>query len=135
MVTECPKCGSKAAWYTKTHCDLLLNCLCGLSKVVYTTLEKATILHSDAGADVKLPKTGTNLRKTLMVLASESEATSAEITQRLNRMGEKFTSSDVASYLTILRSKGVVEATVIRRGIAGGSTWRLTETAITLLGL
>lgn len=135
MKTECPKCCSQNAYYEKTHCDLILKCLCGYSKVVFTTLGTAEIIHSDSGSDVKLPREGTNLRKTLVVLSVQPEATSAEITQRLKELGEKFSVSDVASYLTILRSKGLVGTTVVRRGVVGGSTWILTEAAAELLGV
>ena len=133
--TECPKCGSDNAGYEKTEHDLILKCLCGMRKVVYSTLNEMEIIHTDVGRDVKLPKDGTKLRKTLMVLSSLNEATSGEITERLQDMGEVFTASDVASYLTILRTKGLVAATIIRKGVSGGSTWSLTDAAEDLVGI
>lgn len=135
MKTECPKCGSSSAWFQHTHYDLVLRCLCGLHKVVETRLESVTIQHNDSGADVKLPKSGTHLWKTLMVLSVVGPATSADITGRMNALGEHvFSVSDVASYLTILRSKGLVVATLVRRGVAGGSTWQLTSVCADLMG-
>lgn len=133
MKTECPKCASQNAWYIRTHCDLVLKCWCGFERVMFTTLESAEIMVIDAGADVTLPRDGTKLRKTLMALVNLEAATSGEIKQRLDELGEKYTASDVASYLTILRSKGLVETTEVRRGLAGGSSWKVTDACTDLL--
>ena len=133
MRTECPKCGSNGASYEKTHCDLILKCLCGYRKVVYTTLNDMEIVHADSGREVRLPKLGSKLRKTLMALNNLVEGTSGEITERLHDMGETYTASDVSSYLTILRTKGLVDPTTIRKGVSGGSTWSLTDAAEDLI--
>lgn len=134
MRADCPKCGSTNAWYLKTEYDLAVKCLCGYYKIVYTLLGSIEVQSNEAGANVRLPKNGSNLRKTLLVLSVEEGATSGELTRRLGDMGERFTVSDVASYLTILRSKGLVESPIIRRGVAGGSSWKVTDMAIKLLG-
>ena len=133
MRTDCPKCYSHSAWYSRTAQDLILRCLCGLHKVMYSVLDEMEIMHSDAGADVKLPRPGTHLRKTLLTLECLEEASTAEIAERLKDLGQGYSMSDVASYLTILRSKGLVCSPVIRRGVAGGSTWTLTDNASDLL--
>lgn len=135
MRTECPKCGSHGAWFEHTTYDKILRCLCGYHKVVETKLEQMTIQHNDHGADIKLPKRDTHLWNTLMVLSVIGPANSAEITERLNGLGKEFSVSDVASYLTILRSKGLVVAVEIRRGVVGGSTWELTEVCSDLIGI
>lgn len=134
MKTDCPKCKGYNAWFTRTRTDLILKCMCGYYEVVYTTLESIEIEHNETGASVRLPMKGTNLRKTLMVVSVMPEASSREITERLADMGEAFTVSDVASYLGILRQKGLVQQTEVRRGIAGGSLWILTEAATNLIG-
>jgi hypothetical protein len=133
--TDCPKCASPNAWYEQSTYDVTLRCRCGYHKVVQTTLETMVITHSDSGADVKLPRKGTNLWVTMMILTVTEEANSAEITKRLVDQKFAFTVSDVSSYLTILRSKGLVEPITIRRGVAGGSTWTLTDAAANLLGV
>jgi hypothetical protein len=132
--TDCPKCGSSHAYYEASTYDLTLRCRCGYLKVVETRLETLTVQHNDSGADVKLPRKATNLWATMMVLHGIKEATSAGITTRLKQLNYPFTVSDVASYLTILRSKGLVTATSIRRGVVGGSTWELTDACRNLLG-
>lgn len=132
---ECPKCGSQSSWMERTRTDLVQRCLCGYLKVLFTTIETTQIEHNDSGEDVKLPKKGTKLWETLMILTVEDEPSSGDITERLNLLGKDYTSSDVSSYLTILRSKGLVLTVDSRRGIAGGSTWTLTDKAADLLGI
>jgi hypothetical protein len=134
MHTDCPKCGSSNACYQRNGPDIALHCLCGFFRVVYSELETVEVHHNGAEADVRLPKTGTHLRRTLFAVENLEEANTAEIAERLWDLGLHYSMSDVASYLTILRSKGLVESPVIRRGVAGGSTWTLTDAATDLLG-
>ena len=135
MRAECPKCGSPNARYTRTHVDLFLTCLCGYEKLLFTLLGTAEIVHPDTGKDVQLPRDGTKLRKTLMALATLEEATSGDITKALETAGERFSTSDVCTYLTMLRANGLVVTTKLRRGMPGGSTWCLTDQADDLIGV
>lgn len=135
MKTECPKCGSRGAWFEQTVYDKVLRCLCGYHKVVETKLEQMLVHHNDHGADIKLPKRDTHLWNTLMVLSVIGPANSADITERLNGLGKDFSVSDVASYLTILRAKGLVMAIEVRRGVVGGSTWDLTDICSDMVGI
>jgi hypothetical protein len=109
--------------------------MCGFQKVVYTQLENMKILRTDTREDIKLPKRDTKLWNTLKVLTALEIASSAEVTQTLADLGNIFSVSDVSSYLTILRAKGLVEAPESRRGVQGGSTWNLTSAAKGLLGV
>lgn len=135
MRTECPKCASPSARIVREGPDIVLKCMCGLLRVLETTLGMMSSVKMDAGADVRLPRPKSNLHKTLMVVSILPEPTSAEVTERLQDLGVDHNVSDVSSYLTILRSKGLVETTVIRRGVAGGSSWRLTLASMGLLQL
>lgn len=130
---DCPKCGSSNAYYQQTEFDKILRCLCGYHKVVETKLQSFEVLHADVGEDVKLPKRGTNIWHALVTLASLELANSAEVTVRLRQSGFNFSVSDVSSYLTILRGKGLVYNTEVKRGVAGGSTWSLTDACASLL--
>lgn len=132
---DCPKCASTHAYYQVTPVDKILRCLCGYHRVIETKLESFTAEHNDVGEDVKLPRKGSHIFHTLMALEVLEEATSGEVTKRLIDLGYKFDISDVSSYLTILRSKGLVVALVVRRGVPGGSTWRITDICGTLLGV
>lgn len=137
MREECPKCRRPTAWYERGIHDLTLRCLCGLNKVVFTKLETITIEHRDTD-NVRLPKELTNLWYTVMVLSVLELATSAEITERLvdlGKPGKMFTVSDVSSYLTILRAKGLVQTIEFRRRMVGGSTWKLTDRCAALVGV
>ena len=135
MRTECPKCRSPNARYTKNATDLILKCLCGFHKVVFSTLEQIEVQHNDTGQDVRLPKLGSNLRVTLNVLSIFPEATSAEITERCVDLGCSFSVSDVSTYLTILRARGLVLQLLVARGVRGGSTWCISDPASDLMGV
>lgn len=149
MKATCTKCGSPSAWIVKTEFDLILRCMCGIEKLLFTTLAdtiEGPLDDEQPEAETLLPKQGTSFRKTLVVLAILPEGTSREITERLNELngllrvpGIVFRKdlllsvSDISSYLTILSGKGLVEKVSNRRGVPGGSTWRLTPKAIELL--
>lgn len=135
MKIECPKCGSMSSWLEKTDTDLIHRCFCGYYKVIYTTLGSITIEHNESEDKVSLPQKGTKLWDALAILISEPQATSGEITERLVLMGKSYTVSDVSSYLTILKSRGLVKVVSSKRGVSGGSTWELTDAAKRLLGL
>jgi hypothetical protein len=136
MRVDCPKCFSQSARYEKSTTDLTLVCLCGYRKLVFTTLlDGMTIEHRTAPSSVKLPRENTHLRITLTTLSTIEPANSKEITDRLVELGQAFTVSDVSSYLTMLRAKGLVEALDSKRGVPGGSTWQLTDRASDLLGI
>jgi hypothetical protein len=110
--------------------------MCGFRKVVFTTLSDGmTIEHREQPSNVRLPREGTHLRITLLTLAAMEPATSKEVTDRLVELGRSFTVSDVSSYLTMLRAKGLVEALDSKRGVPGGSTWTLTDAATELIGM
>lgn len=138
MTAICPKCGSSNLRYEKTAYDLLHRCTCGFSKVVFTTLKDTEDMRTSRRSTplaTRLPKGGTHLRKTLLVVECLQVASTAEITERLADLRGHYSTSDVASYLAILRTKKLVTAPVIRRGVTGGSTWQLTPVAASLLGL
>lgn len=133
MLTECPKCESPRARVFRDGPDTLLQCRCGYLKVLETTLGEMQIMHSETGSIVKLPRPKTHLHKTLMCLAILDLPSSAEVTERLRDLGVDRNVSDVSSYLTILKTNGLVEAVIVRRGVLGGSTWKLTDRTKELL--
>lgn len=132
---DCPKCGSPNAWIELSEFDKTLRCMCGLCKVVETKLESFVVSHNDAGGDVKLPRRNSSIWITLMALAREEVANSAEVTRSMVESGFKFTVSDVSSYLTILRAKGLILNIDVKRGVPGGSTWCLSDRCKELLSL
>lgn len=129
----CPKCTSTSAWYSRDKVDITLRCLCGYHKVVSTLLiEKVEPEVEPSG--VKLPSTGSNLMKTLLALKALAEANSKSIADKMSEDGSEYKPRDVASYLSILRFKGLVVQVSMRRGLTGGSIWRLNEDALELIG-
>jgi hypothetical protein len=135
MRTNCPKCGSPNARFEKTKYDLLIVCLCGLRKLVFTTLKDIEIEHNARPQDVSLPRQNTHLHNTLVCLWAIEPATSKEVTDTLVLRGHTFTVSDVSSYLMMLRARGLVRVVEYRRGVPGGSTWELSDIADELLGV
>lgn len=109
--------------------------MCGYLKVLSTKIQSIEISHNDVAEEIKLPRKMTKLADTISVLHILQRASSAKITQRLVDLGLDLTVNDVSSYLTILRSKGLVEVVESRRGVPGGSTWKLSDDCLRLLGL
>lgn len=134
--SDCPKCGSPNAWYEKDTYDLHLVCYCGLRKLVFTVLESgAEIQHNEPVESINLPRQGTKLWITLDCLGTIDTANSREVRDTLYFRGIDYTVSDVSSFLTMLRSKGLVDVLVSRRGVPDGSTWGLTPAAKKLMGV
>lgn len=96
-------------------------------------IENIIIQHNEKWDDVKLPTENTNLYSTLMVLAVIEPASSADITERLIDLGRMFSVSDVSSYLTAMRSRGLVKTLECRRGKVGGSIWKITDPCYNLI--
>jgi len=100
-----------------------------------TTLEHITIEHFDFGAGVTLPRDDSKLYRCLVQLVALETANTREIADNLNLRGKGVqTVSEVASQLTVLRIKGLAVTIIDRKGVAGGSTWEPTPTALKLLG-
>lgn len=132
---ECPKCGSEGAWLKHEGPDLWLRCLCGTNKLLSTKLKTATVDNLDVGGAVTLPRAGSKLWDALQVVKAYGPVTSDVVTERVNLLrGDRQTVSEVSSQLTVLKHKSLVEALDQRKGLAGGSTWRITSRASTLLG-
>lgn len=129
---KCPKCGG-SSWYTKDKNDVWQRCLCGLNKLVHTTLEAGiSIHHSDKPSQESLPRSGTKLHTCLQAVRAThpGKPTTRDVSQLT---GEN--TSDTASQLTVLMHKGLVERVEERRGVAGGSTWQLTFMAKQILNI
>lgn len=135
MRLECPKCCKNTAWLEKDRVDITLRCLCGYLKVVKTRLQHIEIIHSDVEEEVKLPRKGTKLWDTLKVLESLKKANSVAVTERMIDLGYVLSVNEVSSYLTMLRTKGLVSVIEYRKGLSGGSTWVLSDKCIELLGV
>lgn len=130
----CPKCESHGAWYFVDRVDVTLRCLCGYNKVVASKLDADTLVeHFDQQDEVTLPRAGSKLYQCLVALVALGKATTGEIAFMVNLnkpKAQQQSSSDIASHLTVLRYKALVEVKVERKGVAGGSTWVPKENVV-----
>lgn len=136
MKTTCPKCKSSQAWYRLDDDEVILKCICGFYRVVASKYGDTLIEHVEPRSTVSLPRRETKLWDCLMALAALAPATTKDITQSLNGRGLlQQSSSDIASQLTVLRYKGLVEVIDNRKGHSGGSTWICTIAARERIGV
>lgn len=133
---ECPKCGSMSARITEDYSAYSLKCLCGLNQLLQSKYaDGSTVDHIDIEDKVSLPKKGTKLMNALGALVAIEPATTGEIAELVNtNVPLQQSNSDVASQLTILRYKGLCDVVEYKRGITGGSVWKVTDKAKRLMG-
>ena len=134
---ECPKCGSKAARVDQDYSAYYLKCFCGLNQLLQSKYADGSVVdHIDIDEQVTLPKKGTKLMSALGALFAIEPATTGAVAEMVNiglSEEQKQSNSDVASQLTILRYKGLSDIVEYKRGVIGGSTWRITEKCKKLL--
>lgn len=136
MNIPCPKCSSTVTRLEEEGTSVLLRCRCGYCKVMSTTLVTGLrIEHIHIDEEVQLPKKNSKLMHCLGMLATLKTATTREICEGLINRGEDWSSSETASFLTILKHRGLVETLTTGKGVQGGSTWVLTPSAKKLLKL
>ena len=130
--TICPKCTSIQAHYLVEDDELILKCLCGFYKVLYSERYGRSVIHVVKEDVVSIPKAGTKLSKCLGALAKYHPAivSTGDIARDLEVPG-----GVAASRLMVLQHKGLIEVVVCGRGKVGGSTWKLTTRAVIYLNL
>lgn len=128
----CPKCGAKHSWFEQDGEDLIQRCLCGLTNYLFREQEDGiTIMRSGVRVpDVTLPADGTKIRKCLLAVrnAHPQHIRTGEIVTRTGLRGK-----ETASLVVTLMGRGLLERVAARRGLLGGSIWKLTLVAQTLL--
>jgi len=128
----CPKCGAKHSWFEKDGDDLIQRCLCGLTNYLFREQEDGvTVMRSGVRVpDVTLPADGTKIRKCLMAVrnAYPRNIRTGDIAQKTGLRGK-----ETASLVVTLMGRGLLERVAARRGLLGGSIWKLTVVAQTLL--
>ena len=128
----CPKCGAQHSWFEEDGDDLIQRCLCGLTRFLFRELEDGTtVLRSGVRVpDVTLPSTGTKIYKCLLAVRNAYPATilTGGIAEQAGLKGK-----ETASLVVTLMGRGLLERVEARRGLLGGSIWKLTVTAKRLL--
>jgi len=128
----CPKCGSKHSWFEEEGDDLVQRCLCGLTHYLFREMEDGTtVMRSGVRVpDVTLPSKGTKIYKCLLAVRNAHPATilTGGIADKAGLRGK-----ETASLVVTLMGRGLLERVEARRGLLGGSVWRLTVIAKKLL--
>lgn len=136
MSIECPKCKAKRVWFERQGPDVWLRCLCGLMKLVHTDLKTIEDM-AEAGRGKKfkisLPREGSRLLMILEALNYYGKATTPDIKLWLESKGFSNTKTEISSYLTLMKPRGLVKILVRGKGVSGGSVWALTDEALHLL--
>ena len=132
----CPKCKG-FAWYERvllehTGMEVVLRCICGYERTVYSRYNGVERLHPLPERDLVMPRQGTRSSQCLGVVAGRHPtlSTTGEVAGRLG-----WKNGDTANFLMVLMHKGLLEKTTEGRGVAGGSTWKLTRRALIKLKL
>lgn len=127
----CPRCGG-FSWLEHSRAGLVQRCLCGLHKPVIRQAEGTITIIQTAvrPCDVLLPARGTKTRRCLLAVAvpDPGEITTGEVAT-----SSGLNNKETAALLVTLMARGLVERVQERRGLVGGSTWRLTVASRTLL--
>jgi hypothetical protein len=128
----CPKCGAKHSWFERDGDDLIQRCLCGLTNYLFREQEDGvTVMRSGVRVpDVTLPADGTKIRKCLLAVRNEypKNIRTGDIASRTGLRGK-----ETASLVVTLMGRGLLERVEARRGLLGGSVWKLTIVAQKLL--
>ncbi len=128
---ECPKCGSKSARLEDDGTDVTIKCFCGINRVIATRLGEMEITHQEKPARIKIPAKGSKLYQAFYALQTLQEADTTEIRDRIDLLFDNdLLTKDVASQLTVLKHRALIEVIEYRRGVAGGSIWKLTDDAL-----
>lgn len=127
----CPKCEG-SSWYKEENNEVIHTCLCGYFQVVYSERGGQSITHVQTEAQTTLPKQGTKIATCLSAVISHhpTHVTTKDISDDVGHP-----TKDVASQLMVLMHKGLLDRVIESRGVAGGSTWKLTNRAVRLLNL
>jgi len=126
----CPRCGDPS-WFQKDGDDVIQRCVCGLHKIVYTrNSDGITIVRRIPPNRVILPKSGTKIAKCLSVVSQKypDMASTMKVSEETG-----FSRDETASHLMMLMNRGLVDRVRNRRGMAGGSMWKLTTRSEQLL--
>lgn len=120
MSLICPKCGG-FSWLTEEADTIMQHCVCGLNRFIYMKSGKQTMIRVPVKkSTVVLPARGSQLSQILGCLITLGELTSQQIAVQLSITVDKATTN-----LSVLRSRGLIQALEDRKGRLGGSVWEV----------
>lgn len=129
--SNCPKCGSKRVWLTLEHPDVVLQCTCGIRKILYTVLKP--VEPEPNKKPLQLPTVNTRLWITLQALHNIGVACTAEIHSYLEAKEVPYTLQDVSGYLSDLKARNLIDVVEFSRGNKNGATWQVAKKTKELL--
>ena len=132
MREKCPKCGGQAWYCVEDDIHLVLKCVCGINKLVYSDYPEGGVKHVVPKREILMPPPGTKLSKCIGMMALNWPEMS---TTQILADSLSVSTSEAASQLVVLLHKGIVEKVKEGRGVVGGSTWKLSNTAARSLRL
>lgn len=107
--------------------DIIQRCLCGLNHYVQRRIDGVTIYTAATKAsEVVLPQRGTKIYRCFATIGKRHPRIimTADIAHET-----KLNNKETAALLTALQARGLIQRASERRGIVGGSEWRLTAIA------
>lgn len=129
----CPHCTNKQARYNvEDDVRLIMYCTCGYNKIVYDDSIDNTVMHVLTKRKSELPRRGSKISLCLGAVASIHP--NRIQTQKVAQITGD-TVSGAGTKLMVLQHKGLVEKYRSLRGIAGGSSWFLTNRALEYLNI
>jgi hypothetical protein len=113
--------------------DLIQRCLCGLRKYLRRNVDGMTVMTAAVPQrDARLPAKDTKIHRCLMAVVNCWPQTI--ITQDIARRSS-LNGKETSALMAVLSARGLVERLEERRGLVGGSVWKLTKSAAVLLRL
>lgn len=129
---RCPRCGG-LSWLRFQGPDLIQKCLCGLHRYLRRDIDGLTVMHSAVPPrEARLPAQNTKIYKCLLAVAQCWPATTFTHDVALCAC---LNGKETSALMAVLSARGLVERLEERRGLAGGSVWRLTTVAARLMRL
>lgn len=125
---SCPKCGATYLWMEYENGMHHIRCNCGLCIPIIQKAEGGMQIKRTLQPKLMLPARGSKLAKCLRVLRDLEKATSGELAARLNQ-----TVVYTSTQLCTLEGRGLLTRLDRKKGSRGGSTWMLTEVAVSAL--
>jgi len=127
---HCPRCGG-LSWLEYQDPDLVQRCLCGLRRYLRRSVEGLTVMTAAVPQqEARLPAQNTKIYKCLLAVVGNWPQTimTLEIAAASHLNGK-----ETSALMAVLSARGLVERLEERRGLLGGSIWRLTRTAAVLM--
>ena len=129
---RCPRCGS-LSWLEWQDPDLVQRCLCGLRRYLRRSVEGLTVMHAAVPQrEARLPAQNTKIYKCLLAVVEIWPRTimTLQIASTAHLNGK-----ETSALMAVLSARGLVERLEERRGLVGGSIWKLTDSAAALMRL